>query len=200
MNSKMKIALFSAMLVFIGFACNKDKEITDPEQTMGKVGNYWTAGAPGYESGSVTITSNDNGNVVASLIFEGSSYSVQGKVTDQGIYDYVYSNGDISKPFTLVKFDANVGEKWEFNVGSQKVTREVVRKSTEDDVQYGFWLVKTVDVEETIPTGTVVGSSESQVKKIVWQFNHKFGFISATVTKTDNSSVKVSGYSTNAAD
>ena len=198
MNSKMKIALFSALIVFIGFACNKDEEITDPEQTMGKVGNYWTAVAPGYQDGSITITSNDNGNVVGNLIFEGSSYPVEGKITDQGIYDYVYSNGDKSKPFTLVKFDANVGDKWEFNVGNQKVTREVIRKSTEDDVEYVFWLVKTVDVEETIPAGTMIGGSESQIKKIVWQFNHKFGFISATITKTNNTTTKVSGSYTNA--
>lgn len=200
MNSKVKIALFSALLVVVSFACNKDDEITDPEQTMGKVGNYWTAGAPGYQDGRITISSNDNGNVVGSLVFQGTTYPVEGKITDQGIYDYVYSNGDKSKPFTLVKFDANVGDKWEFNVGNQKVIREVVRKSTEDDVEYGFWLVKTIDVEETIPTGTMVGDNESEVKKIVWQFNHKFGFISATVTKTDNATVKVSGYSTNAAD
>ncbi len=199
MKSKLKIALFNALIVLAGFACSDD-EVTNPEETMGKVGNYWTAGASGYDDGRITITSNENGNVAASLVFEGTTYPLEGKITENGIYDYVYSNGDKSKPFTLVKFDAKVGDKWEFNVGNKKVTREVIRKSTDDDVEYGFWSVKTVDVEETIPTGTMVNGSESQIKKIVWQFNHKFGFISATITKTDGTSVKANGYSTNAAD
>jgi len=200
MNFKLKWALYSLVFLFVLAACADDDEVTDPEQTMGKVGNYWSAGASGYNDGQLTITENNGGDVIGSLSFEGSIYTVEGKVTDNGIYDYVYSNGDKSKPFTLVKFDANVGDKWEFNVGNQKVVREVVRKSTEDDVEYGFWLVKTIDVKETIPAGTIIKTAESEVKEILWQFNHKFGFISATITTVDGTTTKVNGYSTNAAD
>ncbi|WP_319499864.1 hypothetical protein [uncultured Draconibacterium sp.] len=200
MNFKLKWAIYSLVFLLVLAACSDDDEVTDPEQTMGKVGNYWSAGASGYDDGRLTITQNSGGDVVGSLTFEGDTYTIEGKVTDNAIYDYVYSNGDKSKPFTLVKFDANVGDKWEFNVGNQKVVREVVRKSTEDDVEYGFWLVKTIDVKETIPTGTIIKTSESEVKEILWQFNHKFGFISATIKTVDGKTTKVNGYSTNAAD
>jgi len=175
-----------------------NKEETDPEKTIGKPGNYWVASASGYENATITINDNDDGNVVASLQYNGNAYNVEGKITTEGIYDYVYSNGDKKKPFTLVKFDAEVGDKWEYNVGSQKVVRTVVRKSTEDDTPYnGFWLIKTIDVEEVIPSGVEIEGKATEIKKILWKFNHKFGFVSATITKTDNTQVEVSQYDTN---
>ncbi|MFA5326635.1 MAG: hypothetical protein WC384_02465 [Prolixibacteraceae bacterium] len=213
------------LFLFVGIsACDllKDKEETDPEKTMGKVGNYWSANVPGVGSTTVTIDENSGGNVIATIPYNGVNYEVEGKVTDTGIYDYVYSNGDKSKPFTLVKFDANVGDKWEYKVGNQTVTREVVKKSTTDDTSYqGFWMIKTIDVMETIPSGftftggvfklksgsvenpdnahigTMVNSGTSQVKSILWKFNHKYGFISAQITKTDNSTVTVNQNDTN---
>ncbi len=198
-----KFAFISAIILscFV-LSCNLlDKEVTDPDKTMGKPGNYWKAGANGSSaSATITIDKNSKGNVVATLTYQGKSHEIEGKVTSDGIYDYVYSNGDKNKPFTLVKFDAKVGDKWEFNVGSKKVVREVIKKSTDDDTPYGFFLVKTIDVEETVPSGVEVNGSVAQAKKIVWRFNHKFGFISATVTKTDNSTVEVYQFDTNVAD
>jgi hypothetical protein len=199
------IALFGTLVICGFYSCSLIEDLindeeTDPSKTMGKVGNYWGASAQGYTSGAITINENDDGNVVATINFNGTNHTVEGKITDKGIYDYVYSNGDTKKPFTLVKFDAEVGDKWTFKVGSQTVTREVVRKSTTDDTYYGFYLVKTIDVEETIPTGTLINGSASQVKKILWKFNHKFGFVAATVTKTDNTVVNVNSTGTNAAD
>lgn len=203
---KTKNQFFSVLFIFllIGItACDlleTNKEETDPEKTMGKVGNYWAVSATGYPGSTVTIGENSGGNVVASYTYNGKTYEVEGKVTDNGFYDYVYSNGDQSKPFTLVKFDANVGDKWEYKIGNQTVTREVVKKSTTDDTYYGFMLVKTIDVLETIPTGVQVKGGVSQVKTILWKFNHKFGFIAAEVTKTNNTKVNVYQSDTNAAD
>lgn len=175
-----------------------NKEETDPEKTMGKVDNYWTLSSTDYSDATLTIVDNDDGNVVANLSYEGDSYVVEGKITDKGIYDYVYSNGDKSKPFTLVKFDAEVGDKWEYKVGDQTVVREVVKKSTTDDTPYGFMYVKTVDVLETIPEGVHVKNGMSQASQILWKFNHKFGFIAAEVTALDGSKTTVNQYDTNA--
>jgi len=202
----MKKYLISACVILLGgvmFSCNlldSDKEETDPDQTLGKPGNYWKGTATGYPEATATVSQNNDGNVVASLSYGGNTYQVEGKVTSEGIYDYVYSNGDRKKPFPLVKFDAKVGDKWEFNIGNQKVVREVVRKSTEDDTPYIFWMIKTIDVEETIPAGLQVKGGPSQASKILWKFNHKFGFISATVTRTNGQQVTVRQTDTNAAD
>lgn len=176
------------------------KEETDPEKTLGKPGNYWSLSAPGYTSSQITIDSNNDGNVVASVPFNGKTIKVEGKITEKGIYDYVYSNGDKKKPFTLVRFDAKVGDKWEYKIGNQTVVRKVVHKSTEDDTFYGFLLIKTIDVEETIPAGVKINGEVAQASKILWRFNHKFGFISADVTETNNKTTRVSSNYTNAAD
>ena len=177
----------------------KDEQ-TDPEKTMGKVGNYWTLSCTGYPDSKVTIDSNKDGNVVGSYIYNGKTYQLEGKFTDKAIYDYVYSNGDKKKPFTLVNFDAEVGDQWEFKVGTQTVVRKVVHKSAEDDTFYGMLMIKTIDVEETIPSGLQVKGAASPFTKILWKFNHKFGFIMATGTKTNASIVNLYSYTTNADD
>lgn len=201
-NHLIRIVLL--MLIGTISACDlldSNKEETDPDKTMGKVGNYWEASVPGLGSATVTIDGNEDGDVIASFPYQGKTYQIEGKITDNGFYDYVYSNGDKDKPFTLVKFDANVGDKWEYKIGNQTVTREVVKKSTTDDTSYhGFWMIKTIDVLETVPAGVQVRGGVSQVKTILWKFNHKFGFIAAEVTKTDNSKVTVSQSDTNVAD
>lgn len=201
----MKPKFLPILLVFsLAFAaCDwldfSKKEETDPSQTMGKVGNYWSATVPGVGSAKITISSNDGGDVIGTVPYAGKTYQIEGKVTDNGFYDYVYSNGDHSKPFPLVKFDANVGDKWTFNIGNQTVTREVVKKSTTDDTYYGFLLIKTIDVLETIPSGVQVKGGPTQAKSILWKFNHKFGFISAEITKLDNTKVTVYQNDTNVA-
>jgi hypothetical protein len=185
------------MIIMLAVACEKDE--FNVNDTFGEVGNYWSIYVDNNDLGDVTIIENDEGNFVASFDYDGTMHTVEGKITSNGIYDYVYSNGDRSKPFTLVKFDASVGDEWTYNVGDQRVVREVVKKSTTDDVEYGFYYVKTIDVEETIPVGTMINGSPSQVKKILWKFNHKFGFIEAHVTKTDNTVSRITSI-TNAAD
>lgn len=199
-NFKLPVLIFLSLSVAI-IGCNLlDSEQTDPEKTLGKTGNYWSVSAPGFSNSTVSIDQNNGGNVVVSFNFGGTKHEVEGKITDQGIYDYVYSNGDKNKPFTLVKFDAKVGDQWEFNAGGKKVVRKVVHKSTTDDYSYAFWMIKTIDVEESVPDGTLINGSEAQIKKIVWKFNHKFGFIAATVTKSDGTTVEVKQNTTNAAD
>ncbi|MDP3916051.1 MAG: hypothetical protein Q8R96_20165 [Bacteroidota bacterium] len=203
MKPKNLFNALMAVLIIIGIsACDalkKDKEETDPEKTMGKVGNYWKGYADGYPNATMTIEENVDGNVVASFPYGGKTIEVEGKVTDNGFSDYVYSNGDKTKPFVLVKFDAKVGDKWEYKIGNQTITREVVKKSTTDDTPYGFWNIKTIDVLETIPAGVQVRGATSPVKTILYKWNHKFGFVFAEITKTDNTKVVVTSM-TNAGD
>lgn len=196
-----KFKLLTLCLISVGFfsSCNLlDNEVTDPEKTLGKPGNYWSVYASGYDSGDLEIVSNSDGDVVIAFPFNGQPMEVEGRITDQGIYDYVYSNGDKKKPFPLVKFDAKVGDKYTYKVGNQTVVREVVHRSTEDDTFYGLMMIKTIDVEETIPAGVQINGEESGVSKILWRFNHKFGFISARVTETNNQVTNVDSGYTNA--
>lgn len=179
-----------------------EDDAIDPEKTLAREGNSWTASATGMPAATITVNKNDKGIARASLTYDGQTYELKAKVTETQIYDFVYSDGDESKPFLLCDFDAEKGDKWEYNIGNQKVTREVTHKSTEDDTFFGaFWLmVKVTEVEETVPAGaSVMGFQTGEVKKILWRFNHKFGFISATVIKSDDTEVNITLDDTNVA-
>ncbi|QLH54406.1 MAG: hypothetical protein CH6_3349 [Candidatus Kapaibacterium sp.] len=101
-------------------------------------------------------------------------FEIKSKVTTEGIQDFHHSEGDLSKPFTLVKYSAKVGDKYEFkdNQGN-KFVREVTQRSTTDDYPIGFWLIKVIVVEETIEEGPY----KDLFGKITYYTNHKFGLV-----------------------
>jgi hypothetical protein len=192
MKNKLFLPLLLApFMLFSSCGLLDDEESTDPEKTLGKPGNIWYGNVDGFPEATLEILENSDGMVTARLDFDNNDFTLKGRITDTSISDFVYSNGDVSKPFTLVRFDAKVGDKWEYNIGNKKVVREVVRKSSTDDVPYGFWMVKTIDVEETIPDGIQVLGYPAGARKIVWKFNHRFGIISAQATMADNSVINV---------
>ena len=96
---------------------------------------------------------------------------LKGKITDKGIQDYVYSGGDTDKPFTLIKYDAKVGDTYSFTDDEGNTfTRKVVSKSTDDDYELGFLYIKVYKIEET-------QENDPLVDKITYYANHKFGLV-----------------------
>ena len=96
---------------------------------------------------------------------------LMGKITDKGIQDYVYSGGDTDKPFTLIKYDAKVGDTYSFTDDEGNTfTRKVVSKSTDDDYELGFMYIKVYEIEET-------QEDDPLVDKITYYANHKFGLV-----------------------
>lgn len=100
------------------------------------------------------------------------------KVTSEGMQEFVSSNGDLSRPFTIVKYDMNVGDSWDFtDADGVKITRTVVSKSTTDDYEVGFWYLKVIKIEET--------REDPLMEKITYVTNHKFGLVGVHMqTKT----------------
>ncbi len=107
------------------------------------------------------------------------------KMTSEGIQDYRLASSDWSKPFTIVKYDCNVGDKYTFTKDGQTITRTVTQKSTTDDFPWGFMYIKTNTTEEE----PVVGLNN--VKKIKYISNHKFGLVQIIAILTDNSQLKI---------
>ena len=107
-----------------------------------------------------------------------ASFDLKMKVTSEGIQEFVNSKGDLSKPFTIVKYGASVGDKYQFtNSDGINITRTVTAKSTTDDYPVGFWMIKVVTVEET--------SDDPLLEKITYYANHKFGLVGVVLrTKT----------------
>jgi hypothetical protein len=106
------------------------------------------------------------------------------KITNEGILDY--NNAD-HEPFVLVKFDAKVGDKYKLKKSDGTViTREVVRKSTEDDWLWNGMMIKTIDVEQD--------SRIPGVSKLIYFTNHKFGIVGVRAKLEDGTTSQVDFY------
>lgn len=103
------------------------------------------------------------------------------KITDEGILDF---NNKDHEPFVLVKFDAKVGDKYKLKMSDgTTITREVVRKSTDDDFFWGGMVIKTIDVEQD--------SRIPGVSKLVYFTNHKFGVVAVRAHMEDGTTSQV---------
>jgi len=108
------------------------------------------------------------------------SFEGKVKVTSDGWLDY--SNVD-EEPVVAVKYDGKVGDKYSVTTTSgSKVEREITYRSTDDDFEYGFFLIKVIKVEqETAIPG---------IKKYVGYFNHKFGLVGLEIIAEDGSKLE----------
>ncbi len=107
------------------------------------------------------------------------NFDLKVKITSEGWLDY--SNVD-KEPVVLVKYDDNVGDKYDVTTKSgTKITREITKKSTTDDWNYGFMQIKVIKVEQTT---TFPG-----IRKYVLYFNHKFGIVGMEVIAEDGSTI-----------
>lgn len=114
---------------------------------------------------SVDTTDHDN----MKLILE----DVKFKITSEGIQDFVYSDGNLSKPFTIAKYSSKVGDKYEFTTDDgKKITRTVVQTHGTEDWDLAFWTVKTMRVEQPVPDDPIMS-------KVTFVANHKFGLVGA---------------------
>ncbi len=105
------------------------------------------------------------------------SFDLKMKVTSDGIQEFVNSNGDESKPYTIVKYASAVGDTYEFtNSDGVKITRTVTYHSSTDDYAIGFYLIKVMKVEET--------KSDPFIQKITYVTNHKFGLVGVIIETT----------------
>ncbi|MFN8354572.1 MAG: hypothetical protein U0Y10_09005 [Spirosomataceae bacterium] len=182
---KNKTIISGVILVLAGlfiWACSLMEDEVKPAETVAKVGNSWTAKSTDYPSAKLDVIQNDKGIVNAQISYNGQNYNVKGKVSTEEISDFVYSNGDESKPFILARFDAKPGDTYEYNIGNQKVVRTVLANPEEVTSWALGLIVKCVVVEEVVPAGVQILGKTAKVKKIKWYLNHRFGFIAAEVT------------------
>ena len=83
----------------------------------------------------------------------------------------------------IVKYSSAVGDT--YPVGDTGNKRKVVSKSTDDDYPYGFYNIKTIQVE----TDANNLGSTGGIDKITYIANHKFGLVGVKITFNDATSV-----------
>ncbi|MDX9906115.1 MAG: hypothetical protein RBS55_05965 [Bacteroidales bacterium] len=202
----MKKLLLIVVLVPALFltSCFKEKagELGGDQSPMGEVGIT-------VSSSSMEIAGVSNFNATVTALKDGvSSYTATATVTNPLLkniaanYPGVEVNGDqvsvtnvkiqqtkegiksMEGPGAgvLVKYDSKVGDTYPIEGTDRE--RKVVSKSTDDDYYYGFFLIKTIQVE----------MDQSQLKssgitKYTYIANHKFGLVGVKVDFDDQTSV-----------
>lgn len=182
----------------------------DPNIPLGQVGNTFETGAVRIGNNyydidtSIEIVKNDNGVATVRLkadltqipaikniidLIPPNVKSDDGvieadfkfKITSEGIQDDLTLDDMLH---TMVKYDAKVGDRYTLNTSNGKtITRTVTEKSTTDDFQYGFMLIKTIMVEQN--------SRIPGVSKIEYRFNHLFGLVFVELFMEDGTSASV---------
>ncbi len=117
-------------------ACNDDNDEPKPGEDLSwaQPGAEEVITATNFDgttaSLSIEIIENVGGISEAIIIDEeGDTAVFEFKATTEGIYDYVLSNGDRTKPSTLVEYNADVGMTWTYTVPSGTVVRrELISK------------------------------------------------------------------------
>lgn len=104
-----------------------------------------------------------------------ASVSRDYRITTKG-FQSVYEEGNL----TIVDYDAKVGDKYTLKHNGKTLVREVTNVSKEDDYQWGFMQIKTVNVVET-------GRNIPGIAKVEFVANHKWGMVGVILHFEDGS-------------
>lgn len=208
-----KLLLIPALVMC--FSCSKKSDTPVDPNTLGGdanlpenvVGYTYTAttDVPGVTPTLVKVVGNDNGivslQIKANITSSGNSFTnlipAAGKNSDgnvdfigkyknttEGILDYFDKDG---KPFLLVKYAGNVGDKYSIKKSNgSTVTRTVVSKSVNDDFYWNGMYIKVIKVEQD--------SNIPGLSKIQFVANHNFGLVAMIITLEDGTSKKINFY------
>jgi hypothetical protein len=210
--------LFVILLgISVSVFCLSCEKILDKEDANELKGDQSPMGEVGVivSSGSAEIAGVSNFSAVVTELKDGvSTYTASAKVTNTFIKNMVSGfpgvtiNGDdvtitnlkmqqttegikcLTGPGAgvLVKYDSKVGDT--YPVGNTGKERKVVSKTGKDDYPYGFFLIKTIQVETT-----PIDMKSGGIQKITYIANHKFGMVGVKVDFDDETSVTFPVYS-----
>ncbi|MBW6492615.1 MAG: hypothetical protein K0B15_15625 [Lentimicrobium sp.] len=207
--------IFSAL--FIVILCISCEKIIDKEDTNELNGDQSPMGEVGVtvSSSSAEIAGVSDFTAVVTELKDGvSTYTASAKVTNTFLKNMVSGfpgvtiNGDdvtitnlkiqqtregikcLTGPGAgvLVNYDSKVGDT--YSVGETGKERKVVSKTGIDEYPYGFYLIKTIQVETT-PFDMKAGG----VEKITYIANHRFGMVGVKIDFDDATSVTFPVYS-----
>lgn len=184
----LKLILFLLIVTLI-FNCSNDKEDeTDNIQTsrsLGEVGNLWNVKVDNTHDLSVEIIEQEGAVFTAEVSYaKVVNKDLKFGYTGNEIVDYVYGQGDISKPFTMVKFDAQVGDVYNANIGGIFHYREVVEKQTYHVDCLGKDL-EMIGVYEEVPEGVPNFHFGFEIESIVWYWHQDYGLVCVEFYTTD---------------
>lgn len=203
--------MFLLMSFYIGVlsvSCDDLVDRDDPNELNGTQSDMGLVGVSVHSSSSDIAGVSDFSATVESLEDGISSYTAQATVTNTILKNMISNfpgvaiDGNtvsidnfqikqttdgikcLTGPFAgvLVNYDSSVGDT--YRAGTSGKVRKVVSKTGEDDYPYGFYMIKTIQVESTVGNSNLV----SGISKITYIANHRFGMVGVKIDFEDGTS------------
>jgi hypothetical protein len=214
MKNVLKLLVFFSLGV-LNMSCSDSSDNNNPNNLTGSQSPMGLVGVSVSSSSAEIAGVSDFSAVVSTLENGISSYTAQATVTNPLVKNMISNfpgvviDGNsvsisdlriqqttdgikcVTGPYAgvLVKYDAAVGDT--FTTATSGKVRTVVSKTGVDDYPYGFYLIKTIQVESTVSEA----SRLSGINKITYIANHRFGMVGAKVDFEDGTNATFPIYS-----
>lgn len=171
------------LILILVLSCSKKDDTTDttePSGTLGQVGNAWQVQVEGNNLSAEIIEKEGDIYTVQVSYAKMAVKTVKFGFANNEVVDYAYSNGDLSKPFPMVKFDANVGEMWGTTINGIYHHREVSEKETYHIPALNKD-IETIGVYEWIPEEIPSSFFGMTIREIIWYWHPTYGLVCVDV-------------------
>lgn len=173
------LILYLVVSTFL-FSCNnkdEDGPTNNSSGKLGQVGNSWDVKVAGENDLSTKITEKDGDVYTLEVTYaKFISKSLKFGLTENEVVDYVYSNGDLTKPFTMVNFNAKVGDSYSAEIDGKFHYRLVVEIETYNVPCLGKDL-EMIGVYEEVPPGIPNVYFGLTITSIVWYWHPDYGLV-----------------------
>lgn len=186
---KITFKLMVFLILVVAFSCSNKTEDNNIDNNstgkLGDIGNSWNVKIDGSHNLSTEIIAKEADIYTlevtyAKLITKTLNFGMNGNE----VVDYVYSQGDLQKPFTMVRFDAEVGEMYDAEINGVYHHREV----SEIKSYYIPALDKeleTIAVYEWIPNEIPSTYFGFTIREIIWYWHPDYGLVCVDVYTDD---------------
>lgn len=189
---------FSFLIFCISFAllfnnCKKDNNENDSNtpEMLGAVGNTWNVKVNGTFDLFTKIIEIENNVITLEVTYAKIHVkTLKFGMLGNEIVDYVYSKGNTSEAFTMVRFDAKVGDMQSTTINGVSDHREVMEKATYHVPALNKDL-EMIGVYEWIPYEIPSTYFGFTVREIYWYWHPDYGLVCVEFYTEQGDYVKV---------
>ncbi|MEZ5195545.1 MAG: hypothetical protein R2764_03875 [Bacteroidales bacterium] len=194
MKDKRFLFVLLSLIVIFNRSKKSDEETNNDNPAtvnLGEVGNRWKVKIDNSFDLNAEIISKE-GDVrtievsYAKLVTKAVKFGFAGNE----VVDYAYSKGDLSKPFTMVKFDAKVGDIYSTEINGIYHSREVIEKNTYHIPALNKDL-ETIGVYEWIPEEIPSTFFGFTIREIIWYWHPTYGLVCVDVYTEEGDYIEV---------
>ena len=193
MKKKNIIITILTLTVLTGCSDKNEDEVNNRSGSpkLGEVGNSWVLKIDNtYDLNAEIIAKEGNVRTVEVSYAKLVVKTVKFGFTGNEVVDYAYSKGDLSRPFTMVKFDAKVGDIYSTEIDGIYHSREVIEKTTYHIPALNKDL-ETIGVYEWIPEEIPSQFFGITIRSITWYWHPSYGLVCVDVYTDQGEYIKI---------